>query len=137
MADSAVSITTGMTVGFGTSSYSAELIDFSWGDISREAVETTHMGTAAAGANEFGNKTFIPTKTSNPGVLSLEFHFNPATDIIIDAVAEVITITFASGTTWVGSGFCLSWDVTGPLEDKMTCSATFQMSDSIFMTDAT
>ena len=54
MAGTPVDEAFGITVVFGTSTLTFELMDFSWTGISREALETTHQGTPATPANKTG-----------------------------------------------------------------------------------
>ena len=101
-----VDIGTGTSILFGTSGFAAELTSVSMDGISREIVETSHLGTPIAGAGKLGSKTFIAGDLSDPGTLSIEGHFDA--DIIppLEAAAELITITFPLGagesvaTTW-------------------------------------
>lgn len=138
-----VDVSTGLTVAFATSAFSAELLDVSLGGIARAAIETSHMGTAAAGASEFGNKTFIPGRLVDGGEYTLETHFNPQTLPIIGAAAEVITVTFpkAPGDTtaanYAFTGFVTAIDKALPLDDKMTASITVKVTGGQVLTPAT
>jgi hypothetical protein len=132
----------GITAVFSTSSFSAEVTDVDWSGISREAIATSHQGTAAAGTGKFGNATFIPGDLSDPGELGMTIHFDPDTEPPIDQVAETITLTWplasgdASAATWAGSGFITSYDIGAPLDDKMTATVTVKFSGNITMVAA-
>lgn len=139
----AVDIGTGTTIVFGTSGFNAEVTDVDWGGLSREAIETTHLGTAVAGAGKVGSKTYIPGDLSDPGEISLTGHFNPNLKPPMEAAAETITVTFplpAGGTTpatWVASGFMTAFAETTPLEDKMGFTATIKITGNITVTQST
>ena len=137
MADPAVDIGTGTTITFGTSGFTSELLSISWSGIARESVHTSHMGTAAPGADKFGNRTFLPGDLADPGEITAEFHFDPSQDPIINEAAETITITFPSGSTWAASGFVTSFEFDDPMEDKMTATVVVKLSGNVTMTDST
>ena len=138
-----VDIGTGTIITFATSAFTADLLSVDLSGITRESIETSHMGTAAPGAGEIANKTFIPGDLTDPGEISIEIHFNPETTPPIDAAAEVITITWplaagqAVAGTWASSGFMTDFTITDPLEDKMTATATIKLSGPITLTAGT
>lgn len=140
MAGQDVDVTTGLTIAFATSGFSAEIIDVALGGISREPIDTSHMGTAAAGALEFGNKTFIPGRLVDGGEYTIETHFNPQDLPIIGASAEVITVTFpkapadATPATYVFNGFVTAVDNALPLDEKMTASITVKVTGGQVLT---
>jgi hypothetical protein len=142
MAGTPVDVSTGMTVVFGTSGFSAQLIDAGQSGISRNAIDTSHMGTAAAGANTFGNRTFIPGRLSDPGTFEMEVHFDPDIEPPIDQPAETITVTFplASGdvtaANWAFSGFVTDISDAYPLDDKMVQTLTVKISGNVTLTAA-
>ena len=128
-------ITTGATVVFGTSAFSAELLSIGLPSIARGMIDTTHMGTTVA-------RTHQPVDLIEWGELEIEFNFDPNNEPPIDGAAETITITFpipsggASGATIAGSGFMTAFSVTAPLEDKMTATATIKWSGDLTWTDS-
>ena len=127
MASPLVDIGTGITIAFGTSGFTCEILDVTPPEATRESIQTSHQGTTTA-------HTFTPTDLYDPGGLEISFHFNPDTDPPIDGAAEDITITFTSGATWAFSGFMTNYAASAPLEDKMTGSATFKASGDITIT---
>jgi len=135
-----VDVGTGLSLTFSTSGYSAEVIDVAWNGISRNSIETSHMGTAAAGAGTFGNRTFIPGHLSDPGELRVTVHFNPDTLPPIDATAETVTLTYdesggdTSGATWSATGFVTGFEMAAPLDDKMTADVTVKLSGNVTRT---
>lgn len=139
MASPSVDAGDGTTIDFATSSFSAEVTNIDWGGIERESIDTTHLGTAEAGAGAIANKTYIPSDMTDPGEITMDIHFNPDTEPPINAsdVAETITVTFASGATWACSGFITGYEPGVPLEDKMTASVTIKCTGNITISAAT
>lgn len=133
----------GLTVTFGTSGFTAELEDFRWTGITRTAIPTSHLGTTAPGANQFGNKTYMPARLSDPGQLQLQMHFNPQTNLPIDAVAEVITITYpkppadSTAASWSASGFVTDIEIGEQMEAANMINVTVKLSGKVSMTDGT
>lgn len=121
----ATDVGTGISLTFGTSGFSAELLSVNHNAISREGVDTTHMGSTM-------NREMIPVDLVNPGTVDFEIHFDPDAQPPISDSAETLTITFpnpsggTSGATLEGTGFVTEWAFTSPLEDKMTASFTWQ-----------
>lgn len=142
MAGQNVDVTTGLTLLFATSGFSAELLDGSLSGVARESIPTSHMGTPAAPASSFGNMTFIPGRLIDPGEYSFEVHFNPQTLPPIGAAPEVITVTFPKApadTTpakYVFTGFITAFDEGLPLDDKMTATVTIKVSGNQVLTPA-
>ena len=142
MAGSTVDIGTGTTITFGTSNFSSELTGLGWSGIARESVDTSHMGTSAAGATEIGQRTFIPGDLVDPGEISIELHFDPDQQPPIDQATETITISFplvagdATPADWACSGFMTDFELGVPLEDKMTATATLKITGNITLTAA-
>ena len=129
MASPNVDIATGITIVFGTSGFSAEILDISGPSLARESVETTHQGT-------IGARTHLPVDLFDAGELSFDIHFNPDTDPPIDQPAEAVTITWPSGATWAFSAFMTADEPATPLEDKMVASITLKISGDITITPA-
>jgi hypothetical protein len=142
MPGATVDIGTGTTITFGTSGFTASIMSVRWSGISRPSVPTSHMGTAAAGANKFGNATFLPGEIIDPGEMTLELQFNPQTNIPIAAVPETITVTWplvtgdSTPANWSGSGFVTVFEITDPLDEKMTATMTIKMSGNVSYVDA-
>ncbi len=124
-----VDIGTGITIGFGTSAFAAEITDITGPGLERESVETTHQGTEDA-------RTHAPVDLFDAGELGFDIHFNPDTDPPIDQPEETITITWPSGATWVFQGFMTGYEPATPLEDKMTGSVTIKITGDITITPA-
>lgn len=121
---------TGSTITFATSAFSADLLSVNGSGASREAVETTHMGTSTA-------HTFVPADIPDNGEISIEIAFVGNLDIASDllaAAAETITIDWAGtgiGYKWAFTGFCTGFDVTGEINSRMTANVTLKISGDI------
>jgi len=123
----ATDIGTGSTVTFGTSSFSADILSMDVSGITRESINTSHMGTSAA-------HTFMPTDLVDNGTLGLEIAWvaGLVPPILTNGAAETVTIAFAgSASTWSFSCFQTELGVVVPLEDKMTANCTFKISGAI------
>ena len=117
---------TGTTIVFGTSGFSAEVMTINGNDITREDIETTHMGTT-------GYKTYIPGDLVEGGAIEMEINFDPDAQPPITGVPETITITFplpAGGITPADvefSGYVNSWSWADPMEEKMTADVSIKV----------
>lgn len=121
-------------VGTGTaitfdSGFFAEILSVNWSGISRESIDTSHMGTT-------GGMTFTPGDLYDPGELQVEMAFVPGTSPPYDGAAETCTVTWpdAGAATWAASGFMTGFEVTGPLEERMTATGTVKLSGNITIT---
>lgn len=122
---------TGATLTFsantGWDSSAVDIQTISWSGISREAIETTHLGTTTA-------RTFMPGDLYDPGEVTMELSYDDGVDtpILLADTAETITLTFpTSGATFACSGFCTSFEVNVPLEERMTATLTWKMTGAI------
>ena len=117
---------TGTTIAFGTSAFSAQVLDINQGDQSRPPIDVTHMGST-------NFREFIVGKLVDGGTVEVEILYDPDEQPPISAVAETITITFpvpaglATGATYIFSGFVTNWGWAAPLEDRMTATITIQV----------
>ena len=117
---------TGTTATFGTSGFSGDLLGVDWGGISRENINTSHLGTTTA-------HTFKPVNLKDCGEITITAAFEPTLDIgLLDDAAETLTIDWAGlGTTWAASVFCTNVDVTAQLEEKMVWTMTLKVTGDI------
>ena len=111
---------TGVTVTFATTAFAPQLIDISVDGRSRDALKSTHMGTS-------GTHTYIPADLVEGGEFSMTFYFNctDATGTLLSAVAEDVTIAWASGKSWAASCFCI--DVSASTKIGETMQQTIKM----------
>jgi len=135
MASSPVDVGLGATLTFGTSAFSAQITSMDIDGIEREVIETTHLGSTNVGAGKVGGKTYILSTLADTPMLNVEGHFNPDTTPPVDDAEELITVTFASGATWVGSGGMSSYKPGGiAVDSKMTFSATVKFTNVVTIT---
>ena len=125
-------IGTGTTVVFGTSAFAAELMSVGVSGISRETVDSSHMGTT-------DYRTYIVGKLADPGEMSMEINFDPADEPPWNDDAETVTITFpdnpgGAGSTWAASMAVTDFEATDALEDKMTATLTLKILSAITVT---
>ena len=125
MASPSVDVATGITIVFGTSGFSAQILDVTPPGMSRESLETTHQSTMT-------QKTFMPADLYDSGELGFDIHFNPDTSPPIGGATETITITFPSGATWAFSGFMTNyysficpWKSSPPAHEEITVRVEF------------
>lgn len=119
-------IGTGLAITF-QSGILAEITSASWSGVTREQIESSHMGTT-------GGRTYIPGTLYDSGSLEVGLIFdNPdaAWDTAMAAAAETVTVTFSNGNTWAASGSMQEFEWTAPLEDRMTATATIKLSGDI------
>ncbi len=143
MAGTNVDVTTGLAVVFGTSGFSGNIMNVGFPGISRESIDTSHLGTSLPSAGNFGAKTFIPADLVDAGEFTLEVHFNPLSAPPIEDAAEVVTVTWplvsgdATSSIWVFTAFTTGFDITGPLDDKMVATMTMKITGEADVTAAT
>lgn len=134
---------TGTTIAFGTSSWSSRVTTINHENVSREAFDTTYMGTAAPGANDFGNATFVPSDISDAGEFVIECFLSPQQEPPIDQPAETITLTFptasgdSTGTIYSFSGFATNLGSGVPHNGLMTHRMTVKVSGAVTITQPT
>ena len=101
----------GATLTLGTSTWEANAVitSITPDAITREALDTTHLGTTTA-------KTFIPTDLRDNGGFSVEFIADAANTVCPPmSTAETVTITYpppsgsTNGATISGSAFCVEY----------------------------
>lgn len=119
---------TGTSVSFATGFF-AEIIDISWSGVSREVIETTHMGTTTA-------RTYTPGDLYDPGEAQVQIAFAPGTAPPWGDAAETVTVTWpdAGAATWAASGFMSDFEGGAAIEERMTATATLKFSGSITVT---
>ena len=120
-----------------------EAVSARWTGIERANQDTTHLGTGAAPANNFGNRTFLAGKMVDPGRIEGVFHFNPDDTPIIGGAPTAVTVTWPSsgGATqadWVAQGFMQSFDVDGiGIDEKMVANIVIKLTGNVAITAAT
>ncbi len=120
-------VATGITIVFGTSGFSAEIIDVTPIRATREAIDDTHQGTT-------NTRTSIPADLVDPGQVRFTIAYNPSTEPPMHAALEVVTITHPDGTTQVFNGFMINYEAEEPLDQKLTGSVELQIADEVVFT---
>lgn len=117
---------TGSTIVFGTTAFTAEILDFDPANRERVSIETSHMGTTSS-------HTFMPGALVDNGELSLRVAFNPANEVPIDEPAETVTITFpvTPVTTWSFTAFVTADSPSVSFEERSEQNITLKISGDI------
>jgi len=121
---------TATTITFGTSGFTADLLSVNGGAVTRDAIETTHMGTTTG-------KTFVPADIEDGGEYTMEIAFlgNLTLPTMGTAVAEAVTIDWGgtgTGYKWGFSGFVTSTgDISASINERMTTTLTIKVSGDI------
>jgi hypothetical protein len=123
-----INVGTGTSISFGTSGFTADILDISPPNASRVSIETSHMGTTTA-------HTFTPGDLVDWGELGFDIVFDPTSANIppIKNSAETVTITFpdSGASTWAFSAFVITFDPGVPMEDRATASVSCKVSGDI------
>jgi len=120
-------VATGITILFGTSGFSAEIIDVTPVRASRDPINTSHQGTT-------NTHTFMPADLVDPGSVRFTFAYDPGEEPPIHGATEEITITHPDDTTQVFNGFMINYEAEEPLNQKMTGSCELQVADEVVFT---
>ena len=89
---------------------------------SREQIDVTHMNSP----NSF--KEFIAA-LRDPGEITLEMNFDPTQPDPQELGRDTLAITWPNGTTWsYDDAECTGYDITAPVAEQMTSTATFKLS---------
>ena|SRR3990167_19130 len=118
------------------SGYAAKVLSGSWDGIKREAIETTHIGIAAAGAGLVGNRTFIPGAITDPGEITLNLFFDTNTRPPVEEAAGSYVITPPNTSSFTVSGFATDFDMDDPLEGAMTATLKIKPAGTITVATA-
>mgnify|MGYP000051886027 CR=1 FL=1 len=128
------SVGTGITIAFATSTFTADVVDFSpIFEQSVEDIDCTHQGSTA--------RDFTPSELIDAGECTMTILFEPGVVVPVGAASEEITITFpfvtASTTkgTWVCDGYINNYSATASLEERMEGSVTIKWTGAGVLTD--
>lgn len=129
---------TSLTLKIGaTAVFTGEVLGIAWSGIAAEAIDVTHMGTAAAALppalTAFGSRIFMPGDHVDPGTLKLDIHHNPGElpplSVLMDLVLSwPLPAGMATPTKWGGQCIGVSYEAGAVLEGKMTGSLTLKLS---------
>jgi len=125
MAEPQVDISVGWTITFGTSAFSAQIVDVKPPALTREKEDTSHQGTTTA-------RTSIPVDLRDNGDMSMLIHYRPGVEPPINEDPETITMAAPSGTTLAFTGYAVEFDPQeATLNQKMTARLTVAVSGTI------
>lgn len=120
---------TGITITF-QSGFFAEILNVSDNEMMRARIDATHMGS--------NDMEYLPGSLPDWGTLEVEMAFDPDIKPPLEAAAETITVTYPKGATtqasWARTGFLERFQYTGPLEDRMTATATIKFTGDLTVT---
>ncbi len=132
-------IGTGATITFATSAFAANIMSINGGPVTRESIDTSHLGSTAA-------RSFIPGDLHDPGEIELEFQFDtedPNTNPPpYDQAAETVTIKFplATGDSVPAqvsfTAFVTAFSFANPLEALVTGTMTLKISGALTWANA-
>lgn len=107
------------TIAFTTSAFTASFTKIGGFEMSRESLDTSHLGTTSY-------RTKRPGDLVDCGQFECEFFYGADVQPPITAVAETVTITLpdstsgsGSGATIVGSGYISSFTTPDLVSDQM------------------
>lgn len=120
-------VSQGHTIVFGTSGFSANIVDITYPPAQREALDTTHQGTTDA-------MTSMPADLPNWGPMVFGIQFDAGTDPPIGSAEETVTITAPDASTWVFTGYMSNYAPDAPRGQVMTGSVTVEVDGDIAIT---
>lgn len=99
-----------------------------------DQIDVTHYQSA-------GNRREFITGFTDGGEIPIEMNFVPgsATDVYMVAskgVTRIIEITYPNGVTVTFNGLRTGYEISPPIDDKMTATATFKVTGAITQTAA-
>lgn len=123
----AVDLGTGTTITFGTSGFAANLLSIDGPGISRESIDTSHMGTSNA-------HTFTPGDLYDGGSIDITFEFAGDDDPPYDGAEELITIDWGgagTGKKWTFNAFMTDYSPGAAIDERMEASATLKVTGAV------
>lgn len=126
---SAPQVSTGISFTFADSGFTANFVDVTPPNKTREALNVSHMLTQ-------GYHKYIPAKLIEGGELSCSIQYDAGQEPPLDADPEVITITYADGSSEDFIGFMTADSPSAALETVMMADVTFKVADDINYTPA-
>jgi len=127
---------TGVAIVFGTSGFSARVVDVDGPSLHRDAIETTHISSTL-------NKIFMPADLVDRGEIGITFQFDASLTPPIASAAETVTITWpipsglTNGATWAASCFMTDYSPSASIGEIMTAKGTLKISGAVTINAAT
>ena len=107
------------------SGYFSSIVAFSIAGVNRPAVDVTTYADAGA-------RIFDPSDVWDPGQVTVQIQFDPATlpSLLAGDAKETGTITWsnAAGTTWAADAFMVDFSVETGMEERNLADCTLQIS---------
>ena len=108
------------------------LTSISMSGVSRDSIDTTHLGTATPA------RTFLPTDLYDPGSIECEFQVDTTGPVTTQQIATFMTTGVAAWSiaigaigTWSGNGFVTDFSQEFPTEELATGSFTLKCTGAI------
>lgn len=103
-----------------------EMNDLSWSGMERNFIDSSHLGTTVA-------RTFLLGDLYDPGALTIQGHLDTAStgNPILTGAINTVTLTFPNSKNYNAQGGLQSYEISVPLEDKMTSTAVIKFSGQI------
>lgn len=131
----AVDIGQGTQIVFGSilgGSAGYKLTGLSWSGVERAVADASHMGTT-------GGKEYVASEIYDPGEVSAEILFDPATKPFASLTAvsttQAVEVRFAAGgaTTqlWSAYGYVTGFEAGSQMEEMQTGTVTIKLSGSV------
>ncbi len=105
-----------------------EVLDISGPSLSRDVVETTHMGSTEKWREFIGG-------LKDGGEVSFEINFDPTDSAISNLLTDLNTDTtndyqveWPDGSQWTFSAFLRTFDIQAPMDDRMTANCSFKLN---------
>lgn len=114
----------GITIAFA-SGFLAEITDITLPESDRPAIDVSHT------ASPNKRRQFIPSDLVDEGQLEVELNYDESEEPPIDDPAELVTVTFPSGTVKTFMGFLTNAGAAAPLDDRMTQNVTIKVDGKI------
>lgn len=123
MANPGCEVSHGVTVAFGTSVWTSELLDITHDGMTRAFVDTSHQATVSW-------RTFDHSGLTDPGTFTLTFHFDASNvpPVAGATAVESITITLPSGQSVVLTGGVSDFGYTAAHGDKFVGTCAFKIT---------
>ena len=126
--------TNGMTLGFTTASWTADIISYSQDGSTADDVETSDLSTTTA-------RTFQPGVLIDEGTYTFDLHFDTEEARLATGVLDTVTITFplsdsanSTRATEVFTGYINNFSKSGGMNELINGSVTIKVSGSVVFT---
>ena len=129
MASPDVSTSTGTTITFPTSGFSAQILDIEPPNTTCGTIDVSHVGLSAG-----DSRTKMPSDLIDHDDWTFECHFKPDTTCPVRTAQTGIHIDFPNSEVWTFDGFISGYQPHAPFENKMTATVTIAVDGDIAIT---